>query len=255
MSGTQSDIAARVYKWLPTQWFPAAPAGTRIGAMTQGAGAALAINYGQIAYTQLQTRVATLTDGWVDLASGDYLGSGTLPRRTNESDASYQLRIRLAVFAIKNTRAAVIQAVENLTGLTPWFFGPATPGDTGGYNVGGLAYGTGGVGGAGGYGSLELPYQFFMVVQRPNGAGIAGVGGYYGSGYHVGAGGYGVGSMEYITLSQSGENVTDALIYSTITSVISAGVTAWVRLTNEAPMPESSAASGTASLIPALVGV
>lgn len=237
-TGDQNDIASRVKLWEPTQWFPA-PTSPLRDAHAAGAGGAFVINYGQIAYTVLQTRVATLTDGWVDVASQDYLGPGVLPRRINESDAAFSLRIRLAVFAPKLTRTAIIQAVQNLTGRAPKVFNPARPSDTGGYGFlgmtegTGLAYGSasGSPAGAGGYGSLLLPYQFFIIAFRPILTGVPYVGGYYaGSGWA--GGGYGVGALEYVTLAMAGENVPDALIYSTLNSIIAAGITAWTRIQN-----------------------
>jgi hypothetical protein len=222
-TGDPSDIAWRLARAAPTQWFPSgAP---RLTAQLAGPAAAFSVNYGQIAYAALQTRAASVTDGWADLASQDYLG-GTLARRTNEADATFSLRIRLAVLAPKMTRQAIVAAMQSLTGRAPIVFNPTRPADAGGYGTGSLGYGV-----AGGYGSLLLPYQFFITAFRPILAGVPYVGGYYaGSGWA--GGGYGAGALEYATLALAGETVTDAQIYAAINGIIAAGITAWVRILN-----------------------
>jgi hypothetical protein len=231
-TGDQSDLTKRITTGLPTQWFP--PGAPRIGAQIAGGAAAFAVNYGQIAYTALQTRVATLTDGYADLAAQDYTG-GAILRRTNESDASLTLRTRNSVLQLKQTRQAVIDAVETLTGYTPWIFVPTYPADTGGYGHSGMTAGTGlAYGEAGGYGSLELPCQFFIIAYRTTTVGLPGVMGYYyGSGWA--GGGYGVGAIEYATLAMAGDNVTDAQIYAAVAGVLAAGFTAWMAITNGPP--------------------
>ena len=79
-----------------------------------------------------------------------------------------------------------MQTLEHLTGFSPLIFEPANAGDTGAYGaiaVGsttaflGLAYGT-----VGGWGTLQLPFQFFVTARRPenqSGSLIAG----YGTGF------------------------------------------------------------------------
>ena len=95
--------------------------------------------YGENAYIALQTRLPTATDTFLDLAASDYLGS--FPRRLNEPDAAYSLRIRREIIRPRNTRAAIIQVLQDLTGNTPTVFRPSNAADTGGWGSGGIALG------------------------------------------------------------------------------------------------------------------
>lgn len=78
---------------------------------------------------------------------------------------------------------------------------------------------------AGGYGSLQLPYQSFVNVRRGAEQGVAGVDGYGGN---IGA--YGAGAIEYITPEIVGGNFTDADIYDAIANTVAAGYVAWVQI-------------------------
>jgi len=77
-----------------------------------------------------------------------------LPRNPGEPDTAFRTRIQARIFLEKGTRNGMIKALTLLTGRAPKIFEPARPLDTGAYNAGILAYGA-----AGGYGSLQLPYQ------------------------------------------------------------------------------------------------
>lgn len=232
-TGDQQDFVARLKAVLPAGWFPADSAITQgqapvLDAVLAGPAYGLAWIYALTAYAKDQTRIATATDVWLDMAALDYFGVGGLPRRTNEADPAYSARIRASLLTPKNTRAAVIAAVEALTGIAPAVFEPANSGDTGGYSAGtaweGLAYNT-----AGGYGSLALPFQFFITASLPVEAGAPNVAGYYtGSGWS--GGGYGVGAIEYVTISGAAGQVTEAMIYATIAGTIPAGTIAWTAI-------------------------
>jgi hypothetical protein len=67
----------------------------------------------------------------------------------------------------------MIQALTDLTGRAPAIFEPQRPADTGSWDGPTLAYNT-----AGGYGSLLLPFQYFITAYRPTGVGVANVAGY-----------------------------------------------------------------------------
>src|SRR5471032_2921585 len=73
-----SDIVARLQRWLPNGWFPTA-VGTRVFAIMAGLASPLSSVLAQITYVKLQTRVRTATDGFLDMISYDYFGNG-LPR-------------------------------------------------------------------------------------------------------------------------------------------------------------------------------
>jgi hypothetical protein len=98
-------------------------------------------------------------------------------------------------------------------------FEPARPADTGGWGV------ACGWGAAGGWGNLGLPYQCFVTARRPQGSGIAGLGG-----WNSGAGGWGGGGLAWASLAMLDGQVTDADIMDAAAAVMPAGGTAWVRI-------------------------
>jgi hypothetical protein len=235
-TGDSQDIVSRIKAVLPSQWFPVPPSdGSSNTPILDGVLYGLAWPWTQLysllQYVKLQTRIATATGSFLDMSAFDFFAYN-LTRNVNEGDVPFSARIRAAILQPKATRPAVIQALQLLTGRTPEVFEPANTGDTGGYGTGyartwsGMAYGY-----AGGWGSLQLPYQAFITAYRPTGGGIAGSMGYYnGSGWA--GGGYGVGAIQYITSSMIEGEVTDAAIYETIAQTIPAGTIAWTAITN-----------------------
>lgn len=220
MTGDQADILGRLKTLLPAGWFTdSTPV---LDAVLSGIAWALSMIYGLTAYARLQTRISTATDGFLDLISFDFFGS-TLPRKTAENDPAFRTRILAALFLERATRRGLIRALEILTGRTPWVFEPTRPADTGAYNTNTMGYGL-----AGGYGSVALPYQAFVIAYRPSGSGIP-----YIAGYGDSAGAYSTASRtKYATLSEIVGNVTDEDIFAAIDNVIPAGTTAWVQLSN-----------------------
>ena len=290
-TGDAADMAARMRRVLPTGWF--ADEAPVLDIVLPGLGAGLSTLYGLIDYAALQTRLATVSDTWLDLAGLDYRGA-TFLRRPGETDTQYRARL-LPILRDAATRPALIARLEAITGNVPWVFEPSRPADTGGYGIacgygGGtpvtlLAVGTGptvlatddagtllsveddgalldivdtgpadavlavddagtllsiggdgGSGGGGAYGSMVLPYQVFIRVDRPAGSGIPGV-----AGYGVSVGCYGLGSIEYASLDMELPHITDADIYAAIVDVLPIGVTAWVALGNASPVTVSVA--------------
>src|SRR5580698_3442021 len=153
-TGDANDMLGRIKSLLPARWFPdSTPV---LDALLSGAAWALSLIYGLIQYAQLQTRIATATDGFLDLISFDFFGTN-LPRRAQEADTPFRARILATLLREKVTRNGMIAALVNLTGRTPFIFEPARPADTGAYSVSTSGYGV-----AGGYGSLMLPAQFFI---------------------------------------------------------------------------------------------
>lgn len=93
----------------------------------------------------------------------------------------------------------------------------------------GLAYGL-----DGGYGSLALPFQFFLTAYRPLGQGVANVAGYGDIAASITGmpGGYGSGSVEYASPSMFAPQIADSDILNVINDVRPAATAAWVRLSN-----------------------
>jgi hypothetical protein len=215
--GDASDFASRLRAMLPDRWF--ADASPILDALLKGLGTTWASSYAQLQGVSQQSRIATVSGSFLDMAALDYCGALFL-RHKNENDDAFRHRIQSFIFRRKVTREALIAAVGDLTGHFPVVFEFTQPSDTGGYGAG-CGYGL-----AGGYGSLVLPYQCLVVAKRPSGAGIPKV-----AGYNAPAGGYGLGLIEYGTLADELPHVTDQEIYNLISETIPAGTAAWVRLT------------------------
>lgn len=225
-TGDQNDLLARIKATLPS-WYP--NSSPILDALLSGFANVAAYIYGLIAYARLQTRIATATDGWLDLIAFDFFGR-RMPRG-NRTDSLYRSAILAELFRTRAIRQAYVDVLTGLTGRVPIIFEPARPMDTGAYAPGpggdgkgyGLAYNI-----AGGYGSLLMPYQVLVTAFRPATAGIPNVIGYGGP-----AGGYSTPSaFEYGSLSMIQGSVTDAAIYSAVDNVRAAGITAWVAIKN-----------------------
>jgi hypothetical protein len=216
-TGDQSDVLARIKAVLP-RWF-GSPSPILDGVL---AGYAWSGNfvYQLLAYVKAQTRIATASDGWLDLIVNDFFGS-SLVRAANQSDASLRAKILVNLIRQRGTRAAIVAVLQQLTGRTPLVFEPARPADTGCYGGPTTGYGL-----AGGYGSLLIPFQCFVIAYRPLTSGIPLI-----AGYGVSTGGYSTPSQaEYASLSMIQGAVADADIYAAIDSVKPAATEIWTRL-------------------------
>src|SRR5690242_14267395 len=132
MTGDANDMLARIKALLPTRWFNEnSPV---LNAVLSGLAYGLSLIYSLVTYAQLQTRIATATDAFLDLISFDFFGS-SLPRRKQEADAPFRVRIIATLLRAKGTRPGMIAALETLTGRTPIIFEPARPADTGAYGA------------------------------------------------------------------------------------------------------------------------
>ena len=165
-TGDQADISARMNLLLPVGWFSGLVPFK--DALVAGVANAFAFIYALFAYVRLQTRIATATDGFLDLIAGDFFGTG-LPRNPAESDASYRPRIQASLFLEKGTRADVIRVVTQLTGNVPSIVEPSRPADCGGYGTA-MGYSVGGR-----LGSRVHPYQAFLTVARGTSASDVGL--------------------------------------------------------------------------------
>jgi hypothetical protein len=219
MVGDTADMTSRLRQVLPAKWFgDDAP---NLQAILTGLASAWSGLYGLLQTVKAQARIATANGVFLDMAAADYFGSG-LPRRAGERDSAYSLRIRANLIAPKATRQGLVAAVTALTGRSPIIFEPQNAYDTGGYSSGTLGYNA-----LGGYGSLGLPYQFFVTAFRPNETPISNAGG-----YGVGPGGYGTGLMFYADVASLMGTVSDSEIYAAISNAIPTTSIAWTTLSN-----------------------
>ena len=220
--GTQDDMLARQKSVLPRTWFP--DVSPVLDGVLSGFAYVAALLYALMRYTRQQTRLGTASDGFLDLLAYDFFRL-RFQRKLNEADASFRARIGAEIFRPRNTRAAIILAIEDLTGKAPRLFEPANPVDTGGYatrDTPALYYGMG-WNCAGRWGSRSFPGQIFITAYRPAGQGVANV-----SGYGMPAGGYGAGAIEYVGQKMISGPISDADIYRHVSITKAAGVLAWV---------------------------
>jgi hypothetical protein len=217
--GDQADIAARLYRWLPSRWFPSGP-GTLIHAVVSGLAAALASLYSITAYAALQMRIATATDGWLDLISGDYFGM-RLPRIPHEADPAFSARIRREIMRERVTREAIDRILYDTTGNHPTIIEPNRTSDIGCWRQG-FAWGTGN------YGSSGLPFQLFVTIPRENPNPFPMM-----AGWRAWLGAY-RGPYAAYALSSifPPPQQPDTAIVAAIESVRAAGITVWLQLTD-----------------------
>jgi hypothetical protein len=210
MQGDKADMASRLWRVLPTNWFSFTS--PLLNAVLLGLGTAWAAIYALIQAVRSQARIATATGPFLDLAAADFFGAG-LARWPNEGDNAYLVRIQQEMLRPRGTRAALALALTELTGVAPLIFEPALTTDTGGYAIGGVGYGAGG-----GYGNLSLPYQCFVTVFMPAGGTIPALAGY-------GTGGYlAYGSAPVVPAA--------ADIFTALVATTPIGTIAWTRIMN-----------------------
>jgi hypothetical protein len=213
-----ADFLRREKSTLPP-WF--SDSNPILDALLVGLATAWSWVYSLYLYTQMQTRIKTATDGWLDLIAGDFFGT-RIARKANQNDTSFRATIVSNLFRERTTRTALIQVLTQLTGRVPIVIEPQRPADTGAYQVP-----TGGYGVAGYYGSRLLPSQTFVITFRPATAGIPNIAGYGNSSaaYRTPS----VGGM-YGSLSQVQGQVTDADILAAIDSVKPVGSVIWTTI-------------------------
>ena len=230
-TGDQDDLFSRIKRLLNApQWFGEGETDTPIlDAMLQAPAWGLSFVYSLFAYAKLQTRIATATDGFLDLIAADYFGP-RLRRRQNQSDTSFRSQILGTVLKPKATRSAMANALTVLTGAEPIICEPRRATDVGAYGTG-LYYGS-----QGRYGSSLMPYQALVVAFRPLQAGVP-----FRSGYGDPQGAYGrAAQFAYAGLEQITGSVTDQDIIDAVNDVRPAASTIWMRITTQvtnAPTP------------------
>lgn len=224
MTGDTNDIFIRLKGMLPTRWFGTSSDSMPIlDAVLYGIAASLAFLYAMYAYTKLQTRILTATDGWLDLIAADFFGPPGLLRKQGQTDASYRALIIASLFREKATRKAIINALTALTGRAPTIIEPMRPADTMDYGVSTSGYGTGF------YGSMMLPYQAFVIAYRPiSFINIANV-----AGYGISTAGYSQASQAcYSPVADIQSPISDASIFAAIDAVKPAATEVWTNISN-----------------------
>lgn len=218
MTVNTQSLLARLKTVLPSQWF--SDDSPVLDAVLTGLADAWVQVFSLLDNVVAQTRIATASGIFLDVAARDYFGPA-LTRRAAEVDAAFSARIRQNLVRPRVTRASVAQVLRDLTGREPVIFEPRRPADTGGYNVN-MGYGV-----AGGYGSMTIPYQLFVQAYRPNSLPVSN-----GTGYAVGPGGYNTAQAFYADISEFQGNISDAEIYASIAAVMPTAGIAWTNISN-----------------------
>lgn len=191
--GDNNDVVTRLKATLPRWFSDSTPI---LDAVLSGWAATWSFIYSLYAYAKLQTRIATATDGWLDLIAGDFFGT-LLQRKTYHTDLSYRAWILASIFRERATRAGLLKLALDITGRTAILIEERRPLDNGAYSQPVAFYSA-----AGRYGSMStLPYECFMKVYRP-------------------------------LFATQWYGITDADIYAAIDSVRPNDVTVWVQLLN-----------------------
>ncbi|MBU9823205.1 hypothetical protein J1782_25265 [Rahnella sp. BCC 1045] len=131
-TGDQDDILARLKALLPPTWF--GDDHPFLTAILTACAQALTWCYSLYIYAQLQTRINTATDGWLDLIAYDFFGTN-YGRTSGQSDDVFRNGIKINLFRERGTRHSVQKILEDLTGNTPFIFEPQRPLDTGAYGA------------------------------------------------------------------------------------------------------------------------
>lgn len=218
--GDQGDILQRLQNLMPPGWF--APGATPIrDALLAGIANAFAFIFSLFTYLKLQTRIATATDGFLDLISFDFFG-GKLPRAGGQADSSFRNQIIAFLFRQRNTREAIILVIQQLLGTTPAIIEPQRAGDA----IAIDCASTVGIDVAGVVGDGGMPLQCFVTVTLPTSLAIATP---MIAGYGIPFGGYGIGQMAYAS-APTIDPVQAADIYAALESVRPVTGVIWTRI-------------------------
>lgn len=217
-------MAARLRAVLPQGWF--ADDAPILSSVLDGFASVWAWLFTLLTFVQQQTRIATASGGWLDLIARDYGGAGWA-REIGETDTAFRARIAHNLQRVRGTRSALTANVTALTGRPPAIFEPANPLDTGGFSTFTLGWNS-----LGGWGSLSLPYQCFTIAYRPQGGGIANVGGWGSVTAVFALGGWNTDALAWGDTSLISGSVTDAQILAAIADSMPAATIAWTILSN-----------------------
>ena len=221
MALDQTALVLRLKQLAPRGWFPETASAPIIdGVMT--AFASVAQHFLTLTvYAQAQSRIATASDGFLDVLAFDFFGFA-VQRLSGQSDISFRKVILLEILRERATRAGIQKSVADLTGFDVRMFEGFNTFDTGGYDTGYLGFDM-----LGRWGSLDMPFQVLIATLQPIGVGIPNVGGFDSA---FVAGGYDLGAEEYGDISQVSGPVTNQKIFDCINSTRAAGITCWVAI-------------------------
>lgn len=212
-----NDMLARLKSLTPYRWFSnAAPVRD---AVFGGIADSLAWCYDFIQYAARQTRLATMSDQYLDMMALDFFGLRII-RRASQSDDSFRSTILKEIFRERGTRKALIDALKDLTSHAPKIFEPTNPQDSGGWGVL-FAFNAAGRWGA------AMPRTVFIDAYEPPGSGIPNL-----AGLNSPQAGWGAGSFAFAELIMVTGPVTNQDIYDTVEATRAAGVTAWVSISS-----------------------
>ena len=216
--GDQQNIFTRLRAQFPKSWFQTSP---NFDATLQGPAWAISSIYAQITYATLQTRIATATDGYLDLISNDFFGTD-LPRLPNEQDGPFRARILANLFVKGPTRGNMSAVLTLVTGRTPDIFEPSNTTDSGGWD--GAFYWDTGVGKWG----APMPYQSFVTAYRliTNAQSLGEL-----DSWRWSFDSYGAWSDSPVT------SITDAAIIAAVESTRMTGTVVWLRIENNPVSP------------------
>jgi len=224
MTGDQADFVRRLRDVLPVGWFSdTAPV---LETVLSGVARSWADFHTLLTYVRRQTRISTASETWLDAVANDYFGY-RLRRRSGQADDAFRRQVLAEILREKGTRTAVSAVLADLTGRLPVIFEPAHCGDTGSY--GGSPAGSAGAGygfaygRAGGWGNLNLPFQFFITAYRPERDPTV-------SGLGWGSGGYSSGFSSYADIEAVRGGITDADINKAVAGVLPISSVAWTRI-------------------------
>jgi hypothetical protein len=128
-TGDPADMLSRLRNVLPP-WFPESGQSPVVDGILSGCAGAFAYGYDLVQYAALQGRIRTATGGWLDLIAWDFLG-GRFLRRQAENDNAFRVRLLAEILRPRVTRAAISQAVADITGSVPRIIEPWRPTDVG----------------------------------------------------------------------------------------------------------------------------
>lgn len=217
--GDSDDFVRRLRSLIPSGWIAQYSLTGQFSAYVSqavlgGLADSLSWCYGLLQGAKAATRRLTLVGWLIDLDAVGFFGI-TFLRRSGESDASFSLRYRKEVFRPRGRRQDIIAALTDLTGRTPTLIEPWNPADTAAYDYSFYDHCI--------YGTLDLPFQYFITVFRPVSPGIPNIAGYdYGF--------YDAPTTAYIDLSEVVSPISDVDLYAAVARNTAAGVIPWTQL-------------------------
>lgn len=135
MTEDEEDVRRRIKSVIPRSWFASnadAENNPVLNAVLAGPSLVGGWAYGLLKFTKAQGRLATATDGFLDLYAFDFFGD-RLRRSANQKDDVFRARIRSEILRPRVTRPAMEQLLVDLTGRQPTIFEPWHPNDAGRY--------------------------------------------------------------------------------------------------------------------------